>query len=204
MNNIFHLFDLDGTAIDSFHRVQPCLDINGDLNLEQYKATACTHHQIMADRLLPLATYMRTLIKEGEKVGVCTARNLTKSDYVFLRQHGLKTAFIASRDRIHRYFPADMVKGICHSGDANYKAAWLRLLMNIQPCQTIHLYDDHDGVLAKAKELGVVTFDAKRINKMLNESFKLGMEEALNQMLEDDQDLLSLLEDDHEALTFGQ
>ena len=204
---ILHLFDLDGTAIDSFHRVAPCLESNGDLNLNRYRAEACQHEKIMADRLLPLADHMKALIDKGESVGICTARNMRKSDYVFLRQHGLKTALIASRDRLHKAFPPDMAQAIMRSGDAAYKAAWLQYLKAYRTETLIHLYDDHDGVLEAAASLGVVTFDAKTINERLDLAFRQGMQTALDQQAQDDFDMLPdealPLFDAHEVQTFG-
>lgn len=210
---IFHLFDLDGTVIDSFHRVQPCLKEGGDLDLAKYRREACTHDKIMCDELLPLVEHMRALIQSGESVGICTARSMRKSDYVFLRQHGVKTPFIASRDRIHKFFPADMVKAICHSGDAAYKAAWLQMLKATRPESVIHLYDDHLGVLDAAKALGVVTFNATTINEQLDRAYKLGMVEGISQCEQEQweqEELLSdvdmfdgIYPDAHEVQTFG-
>ncbi|AVR76170.1 deoxynucleoside-5'-monophosphatase [Aeromonas phage AhSzw-1] len=206
-DRILHLFDLDGTAIDSLHRVAPCLEANGDLNLPRYRAEACQHSKIMADRLLPLADHMKALIDKGESVGICTARFMRKSDYVFLRQHGLKTALIASRDRLHKAFPPEMAQAIMRSGDAAYKSAWLQHLKATRTETVIHLYDDHDGVLAAAASLGVVTFDAKTINERLDLAFRQGMQAALDQQVQDDFDMMpdeSLpMLDDHDALTFG-
>lgn len=210
---ILHLFDLDGTAIDSLHRVAPCLEANGDLNLYRYRAEACQHEKIMADQLLPLADHMKALIDKGESVGICTARFMRKSDYVFLRQHGLKTALIASRDRLHKAFPPDMAQAIMRSGDAAYKSAWLQHLKATRTETTIHLYDDHEGVLAAAASLGVVTFDAKTINERLDLAFKLGMMEAIRQCEQDQWEQEQLLSDAdmfdgvypdaHEVQTFG-
>ena len=210
---IFHLFDLDGTVIDSLHRVKPCLKEGGDLDLAMYRREACTHDKIMSDELLPLVDKMRGLIAAGESVGICTARSMNKSDYIFLRQHGIKTAFIASRDRIHKFFPADMVKAICYSGDAAYKAAWLQMLKATRPEATIHLYDDHDGVLEAAARLGVTAFDAKTLNDQLDKAFMWGMQEAISQMEQeqgDQEELLSdasmfagVYPDAHEVQTFG-
>lgn len=211
--SIFHLFDLDGTVIDSFHRVKPCLKDGGDLDLVKYRQEACTHDKIMSDELLPLVEHMRALIQSGESVGICTARSMRKSDYVFLRQHGVKTPFIASRDRIHKFFPADMVQAICHSGDAAYKAAWLQMLKATRPETVIHLYDDHLGVLEAAKALGVVTFNATTINEQLDTAFRLGMLEGISQAEQEqweqddtlsDSDLFDgIFPDEHEAQTFG-
>lgn len=199
-SNILHLFDLDGTAIDSFHRVAPCIKDNGDLDLDKYRAEACHHEKIMADQLLPLADHMRALIASGESVGICTARFMRKSDYVFLRQHGLKVALIASRDRLHKAFPPAMAQVIMRSSDAAYKAAWLHHLKATRPETAIHLYDDHDGVLSMAAALGVTVFDAKTINERLDLAFRQGMQQALDQQVQDDFDMMP---DDHLVETFG-
>lgn len=211
--SIFHLFDLDGTVINSFHRVKPCLKEGGDLDLAKYRREACTHDKVMRDELLPLVEHMKALIASGEQVGICTARSMNKSDYVFLRQNGIRTPFIASRDRIHKHFPADMVQAICQSGDAAYKAAWLQMLKATRPESTIHLYDDHDGVLAAAARLGVVTFDAKTINQQLDRAYALGLAEGAAQVEQEQWEQEQLLSDadmfdgvypdDHQALTFG-
>lgn len=211
--SIFHLFDLDGTVIDSFHRVKPCLKEGGDLDLAKYRKEACSHEKVMQDELLPLVEHMRALIASGEQVGICTARHMSKSDYVFLRQHGVRTPFIASRDRIHKFFPAEMVRAICNSGDAAYKAAWLQMLKATRPESTIHLYDDHLGVLEAAKALGVVTFNATVLNEQLDKAYALGLAEGAAQAeqeaweqeetLTDAEMFGGVFPDDHEALTFG-
>lgn len=213
---IFHLFDLDGTVIDSFHRVAPCLKENGDLDLAMYRREACSHDKVMQDELLPLVEKMRALITAGESVGILTARQMGKSDYVYLRQNGIKTAFIASRDRIHKYFPDDMVKAICSSGDAAYKSAWLQMLKATRPETALHLYDDHEGVLEAAAKLGVTVFDSKTINEQLDRAFILGYQQAVSQMEQERQDEIEALHfedselfngmfpDEHEAQTFGE
>ena len=38
------IWDLDGTIINSFHRVAPCFDSEGNLDLNKYKNEACKHH----------------------------------------------------------------------------------------------------------------------------------------------------------------
>lgn len=48
------LWDLDGTVINSFARVFPCMDEKGNLDLNMYREKACVHDAIMTDTLLPL------------------------------------------------------------------------------------------------------------------------------------------------------
>ena len=173
-----HVFDLDGTTIDSFHRVAPCLKDGGDLDLQAYRETACTHDKVQADTLLPLAKYMQDLIQKGEKVAICTARKMSKTDYVFLRKAGMRVSTICSRDQLFKHFDPVQAKAIYHMKDADYKRFWLQRLQILFPLHSLVLYDDHKGVLAMAKEIGVLAFDAKEVNQILDAGFKMGYETA--------------------------
>ena len=170
----FHVFDLDGTVIDSFKRIAPCLLPNGDLDLDRYRREACTHDKIQGDQLLPLYQEMRRLINTGAQVAICTARLLSKSDYYFLRKAGLKrVCFIASRDRLARYFGMQAPM-ICRLGDAEYKKHWLDLLQGIYRDRPFVVYDDHGGVLDMAARLGCRTVDAKQYNALARKYFNFG------------------------------
>ncbi|MFP9219739.1 hypothetical protein, partial [Enterococcus faecalis] len=75
------IWDLDGTIINSFHRVAPCFDSEGNLDLNKYKNEACKHDLIMQDTLLPLVTYMRQCMNDANTLNIiCTARLMSKSD----------------------------------------------------------------------------------------------------------------------------
>lgn len=175
-SNPFHLFDLDGTVIDSFQRIAPCIKANGDLDLDLYRATACTHDAIQTDRLLPLYSKMIGLINSGATVGICTARLMSNSDYYFLRKIGLKrVGFIASRDRLAKYFGGEAHR-IYGMNDAEYKAQWLDLLSGIYRGRDFIVYDDHDGVLAMAARKGVRTVDAKQYNDLARRYFGMGLD----------------------------
>ena len=170
----FHIFDLDGTVIDSFQRIAPCLLPNGDLDLDRYRREACTHDKIQTDTLLPLYQQMRQLINTGSDVAICTARLLNKSDYFYLRKIGLKRVrFIASRDRLARYF-GQQAPTICRLGDADYKKHWLDLLQGIYRDRPFVVYDDHGGVLDMAARLGCRTVDAKQYNALARKYFSFG------------------------------
>ena len=173
-----HVFDLDGTTIDSFHRVAPCLTETGDLDLQAYRETACTHDKVQADTLLPLAKYMQDLIQKGEKVAICTARKMSKTDYVYLRKAGLRVNTICSRDQLFKHFDPVLAKSIYHMKDAEYKRFWLQRLQILFPLHSLVIYDDHLGVLEMAKEIGVLAYDAKEVNQILDAGFKMGYETA--------------------------
>ncbi len=176
--NTVHIFDLDGTTIDSLHRVEPCIKPDGDLDLQTYRETACAHDKVQADTLLPLAKYMQDLIQKGEKVAICTARKMSKTDYVYLRKAGMRVNTICSRDQLFKHFDPVQAKAIYHMKDADYKRFWLQRLQILFPLHSLVIYDDHQGVLAMAKEIGVLAFDAKEVNQILDAGFKIGYETA--------------------------
>ena len=174
MQKPFHIFDLDGTVIDSFQRIAPCMLPNGDLDLDRYRREACTHDKIQTDTLLPLYQQMRQLINTGGDVAICTARLMGKSDYFYLRKIGLKRVrFIASRDRLARYFGSQAPE-ICRMPDAHYKRQWLDLLQGIYRDRPFIVYDDHGGVLDMAARLGCRTVDAKQYNALARKYFSFG------------------------------
>lgn len=186
MINPFHLFDLDGTVIDSFKRIEPCLKPNGDLDLAKYRAEACTHDKIQTDRLLPLYSQMISLINSGADVGICTARLMGKSDYFYLRKIGLKRVkFIASRDRLARYFGAE-APSIYRMQDADYKAKWIDLIQGIYRDRPFVVYDDHGGVLDMAARRGIRTVDAKQYNALAKKYFNFGLDMGRDPLLYSD------------------
>lgn len=162
-----YIFDLDHTTIDSSHRVNPCLDEAGNLDLEKYIAEACTEEKIMRDGLLPLAKYMQALIKAGEKVIVLTARHCSNADYVFLRKNGLRPTIHLSRDQLPRIFGSEAAHMIYYLGDAAYKRHYVDYLFQSMPDHDFVFFDDHDGVLEMAAKRGIRAIDAKIMNDLL-------------------------------------
>ncbi len=164
-----YVFDLDGTTIDSFHRVEPCLDSQGNLNLDKYIKEACTPEKVANDKLLPLAGYMQQLIKQGETVIILTARHMLNHDYVYLRRNGLRTPIVCSRDQLPRIFGDELADIIRPMSDAPYKREWFSHLFESMPHITEWcFFDDHDGILEMANQLkGVTATDAKLMNQLL-------------------------------------
>ncbi|WBU76443.1 deoxynucleoside-5'-monophosphatase [Vibrio phage Chloris] len=164
-----YIFDLDGTTIDSFHRVEPCLDSQGNLNLDKYIKEACTPEKVANDKLLPLAGYMQQLIKQGELVIILTARYMLNHDYVYLRRNQLRTPIICSRDQLSRVFGEGNAARISAMSDAPYKQQWFEHLFASMPHVTEWcFFDDHDGILEMANSLkGVTATDAKLMNQLL-------------------------------------
>lgn len=189
--NTVHIFDLDGTTIDSFHRVAPCLKPDGDLDLQMYRDQACHHDLIQQDTLLPLAKYMQDLIQKGEKVAICTARKMSKTDYVYLRKAGMRVSTICSRDQLFKHFDPVLAKSIYHMKDAEYKRFYLQRLQVLFPLHNIVIYDDHDGVLQMARELGVIAYDAKEVNQIIEASYKIGYSDAIEDYENEIEDILN-------------
>lgn len=195
-----NIWDLDGTVINSFHRVSPCLDSNGDLDLDKYKSYACKHELIQQDSLLPLVELMRQQMNEPDtKNYIVTARLMSKSDYYFLRKQGLRgrgtdNIQLFSRDTLARYFPADVISEYYNSNDAKYKANYFNLIQQRHPYAEITVYDDHNGVLDTARALGFNAVDAKIMNDYLEVGIKLASENIVNEMLDDDNDIDFLIQ----------
>ena len=62
--------------------------------------------------------------------------------------------------------------------DSDYKRFWLQRLQILFPLHSLVIYDDHAGVLEMAKEIGVLAYDAKEVNQILDAGFKMGYETA--------------------------
>lgn len=175
------IFDLDKTVIDSDHRTP----YNGqDLDLAAYRRGQ-THANIMKDTLLPLASYMQDMIANGDQVVIVTARRMIKSDYIFLRKHGLKAVHICSRDQLFKRFDNDTATMIYNLGDAAYKWHWFNYLQQRSPMAQFTVYDDHNGVLEVAKTFGFKAYNAIDANQMLAHFLDVGFSMGYDQALED-------------------
>jgi len=77
-----HIYDLDGTIIDSSHRYRVRIDENGEEKIDlPFWIENCTEKQIMRDKLLPLASqYQKDLKNPNVYVIVATSRQAEKND----------------------------------------------------------------------------------------------------------------------------
>lgn len=162
------VFDLDGTTIDSFHRVKPCLLPNGDLDLQMYIDSACTEEKINKDTLLPLANYMQQLIARGERVVIMTARHCNNADYAYIRKYIGRVCVHLSRDRLASVFGKEEAARITKLGDAAYKKVWFEHLFQTMPNCDFQFFDDHKGILEMANKLNVQAVDATIMNQLLS------------------------------------
>ena len=190
-----NIWDLDGTVINSFHRVKPCLSESGDLDLDKYRREACKHELIVQDSLLPLVELMRSKMNQPDTINyIVTARLMSKSDYYFLRRQGLRgrgndNIQVFSRDTIHKF--TDDVREVYGRKDADYKAFYFDLITAKHGREGVSytMYDDHLGVLDKAKEYGFNAVNATLLNDMLSAGITLASESFLDETIADDLDI---------------
>ena len=150
---MIYILDLDHTVIDSSHRQLTRPD--GSLDLQNWIEN-CTLDKIMADKLLPLARLMRSAYSQGHQVLICTARNLSLFDYMFLGDNDLFANAILSRpDGDNR--PDDELKRdlLLKHFEGVPLARWARNAV---------FYDDNLAVLAMAEKLGIRTKNAIQLN----------------------------------------
>ena len=146
------IYDLDGTIIDSSHRIK--LHDNGSLDLEHWKQN-CTKEQIFKDDLLPLYWQLVSDYKQGNYIVLCTARELGIWDYEYLHQMGIYYDKIISRPKGNT------------TVDHVLKKSQLRYFWNLKPFKNIHksFYDDNENNLKAINELGMGTvFNAGQWN----------------------------------------
>lgn len=86
-----HVYDVDGTLIDSSHRYKALP--NGNVDLDHWKAN---HHKLWNDSLLPLADqYKVDLIDPATYVVICTLRPPHPDDIAYIaRNLGLPDCLI--------------------------------------------------------------------------------------------------------------
>ena len=146
------IYDLDGTIIDSSHRIR--LRENGSLDLEHWKQCS-TRENIFLDSLLPLYWQLVDDYKNGNIIVICTARNLGKHDWEYLHSMGIYYDYVISRP--HGLNTVDHV----------LKKNQLRHLWNLKQFKNLfkYFYDDNLNNLQSVRELGQCqTIDAGKWN----------------------------------------
>ena len=138
------VFDLDSTTIDSSHR--QLTSKGGTVNLENWRTH--TREQILKDKELPLASYMRDCISNPRmRVWICTSRTLKNADYEMLEKHGLdKADVILSR------------KEGDSRNDVEFKMAKIRPLLNLPQIREMRktFFDDRQDIRDSMETLGFI------------------------------------------------
>ena len=141
-----HIFDLDGTVIDSRHRYKT-LD-NGDIDLAHWLEASKCVETVFRDSLLPRAQTMRRVYAEGHLTIVCTSRTLDTIWPNFLKIHNLPYHALLARPQG------------CMTGDADLKEKMLDEFFGqhntcIDELQCV-MYEDHLGVIDRLSRRGVL------------------------------------------------
>lgn len=136
----FHIFDLDGTLIDSRHRYK--MLENGDIDLASWRENS-TPEMIAKDKVMPLAEKMRRFYYSGDQVIICTSRVMSDADFQFLDDNKLFSDAILFRP------------DGCNDGCADLKEYMLdEFFEGIGTCmedETVILYEDHMGVIERLR-----------------------------------------------------
>lgn len=148
-----HIFDLDGTVIDSSHRFKGFKTKTGfKLDLD-YWLKNCTKEAIFKDSFLPLIDHVRELIARPDKYVIfATARGCEEGDanYKFLEYHNLMP-----NKFIHRLGQADT------RGGAELKIQAIKPLLNLRQFANVPVtvYEDNKTYLLKmCKALNAIPF----------------------------------------------
>ena len=144
-----YIFDLDGTVIDSSHRLGDSLDDWRRLN---------TPANVAKDSPLPLLDQMRDAIADDLDVIVCTSRVMAGRDFRWLDDHGIRGVTILCRDvdddRLCGFFKLHLLKDYADS--IGY--TWARF------CQTSIMFDDSIDVQNTLRSVGLRVIDPLHYN----------------------------------------
>ena len=144
-----YIFDLDGTVIDSSHRLGDSLDDWRRMN---------TPANVAKDSPLPLLDQMRDAIADDLDVIVCTSRVMAGRDFRWLDDHGIRGVTILCRDvnddRLCGFFKLHLLKDYADS--LGY--TWARF------CQTSIMFDDSIDVQNTLRSVGLRVIDPVNYN----------------------------------------
>ena len=147
------MYDLDGTIIDSSHRIK--FKSDGSLDLEHWKANN-TKEMIFEDSLLPMYWQLRSDYINGDIIVICTARELTKWDWEFIHSMGIYYDYVISRPLGN------------NTQDHLLKRNQLKHFWNLKQYRKLHkiFYDDNENNLSAIRSLGSNTtgINAKQWN----------------------------------------
>ena len=144
-----YIFDLDGTVIDSSHRLGDSLDDWRRMN---------TPANVAKDSPLPLLDQMRDAIADDLDVIVCTSRVMAGRDFRWLDDHGIRGVTILCRDvdddRLCGFFKLHLLKDYADS--IGY--TWARFR------KTSIMFDDSIDVQNTLRSVGLRVIDPVNYN----------------------------------------
>ena len=143
------IFDLDGTVIDSTHRLGDTLDDWRRMN---------TPDNIAADGELPLFDQMLDAINDNLDVIVCTSRVMGAADFEWLQAHGVDGITILCRangdDRNCGFFKLSLL----HDYAKSLGMTWARFR------RTSMMFDDSQDVQNTLRSVGLRVIDPVNYN----------------------------------------
>jgi len=144
---MLYIYDLDGTVIDSSHRL-------GDGSLDDWFANN-TPDNIALDGLLPLAEHLKMRNERGDETMVCTSRQMTEADYEFVVEN-LNPIYILHRAQGDDTPCGKMKLDLLSRFAARMGLAWGEFVKHSV------MFDDNDDVLNTLSENGLTTIDARK------------------------------------------
>ena len=127
-----HIFDVDGTLVNSEHRYR--INQDGKINLDYWIAN---ENKTMEDKPLPLFDFAKNL-PPGHAGIIATARVWCDLSKQFAAKHGLKLPVIARKNRQD------------NRGGASLKITGIKRLLNLKQyrdVEEIHVYEDNFSYL---------------------------------------------------------
>ena len=144
-----YIFDLDGTVIDSSHRLGDSLDDWRRMN---------TAANVAKDSPLPLLDQMRDAIADDLDVIVCTSRVMNGRDFRWLDDHGIRGIDVLCRapsdNRTCGFFKLQLL----HNYARSIGYTWARF------AQTSIMFDDDIGVQNTLRSVGLRVIDPVNYN----------------------------------------
>ena len=144
-----YIFDLDGTVIDSSHRLGDSLDDWRRMN---------TPANVAKDQPLPLLDQMRDAIADDLDVIICTSRVMSGRDFRWLDDHGIRGVTILCRDVNDNRNCGFFKLSILHDYAKSLGMTWARFR------RTSIMFDDSIDVQNTLRSVGLRVIDPVNYN----------------------------------------
>ena len=152
MEKLVIAWDLDGTLIDSTHRVK--FKEDGEFDLEEWIKSSEDKDSVFKDTLLPLSNVYFEFAKSGFTQICVTARNMTDIDFEYLSSNGL-------------YFDMILHRGDSLELDEELKSRKLQNFLKAKGRIPFMAFDDKEENLKIFDNYGFRTFQAIYMNEKL-------------------------------------
>ena len=144
-----YIFDLDGTVIDSSHRLGDSLDDWRRMN---------TPANVAKDQPLPLLDQMRDAIADDLDVIICTSRVMSTYDFQWLQANGVDGVTILCRDSSDDRHCGFFKLALLHDYAKSLGMTWARFR------RTSIMFDDSPDVQNTLRSVGLRVIDPVNYN----------------------------------------